>query len=157
MNPSSKIIVAAGLVVLIVIAISIFEVHSLTVPKKSVGQTTTLKKTTYQASVSNSVFATKSSASLGQYLTEPNGKALYTYNGDSNMQSKCTGACLSSWPAYIDSASGSSFPSNVSTIKRQDNGQPQYTYKSQPLYTFTGDTNTSVNGNNVNGFKLAKP
>jgi predicted lipoprotein with Yx(FWY)xxD motif len=48
-------------------------------------------------------------------------------------------------------------PANISTIKRSDNGQIQYTYKGMPLYYFASDTKGQVTGNAVSGFYVAKP
>lgn len=107
--------------------------------------------------VNNAVLATKTNSSLGQYLTKPNGQALYIYNGDTAGVSNCTGSCLASWPAYQDTGSTNGLPSGVSTIKRSDNGEIQYTYNSMPLYTFVGDSNDKVTGNGVSNFSVAKP
>jgi len=107
--------------------------------------------------VNNAVLLTKTSSSLGQYLTDPSGKALYTYGGDSAGVSNCTGNCLATWPAYVDSGSTSNLPSGVSTITRKDNGKVQFTYNGMPLYYFVADILGHVNGNGVSGFKIAKP
>jgi predicted lipoprotein with Yx(FWY)xxD motif len=107
--------------------------------------------------VSNSVLVTKTSSSLGQYLAEPDGQALYTYGNDSTGVSNCTGSCLASWPAYQDTGSTSGLPSGVGTIKRTDNGEIQYTYNGMPLYSFVGDSNGNVTGNGVSDFSVAKP
>ena len=107
--------------------------------------------------VDNAIVLTKSSAALGQYLTDPNGKTLYTYSGDSKGMSNCTGACLVTWPAYIDTGSTAGLPTNIGTIMRTDNGKTQYTYSGLPLYYFIGDTPGHVNGNGISGFHVAKP
>jgi predicted lipoprotein with Yx(FWY)xxD motif len=107
--------------------------------------------------VNNAVVLTKTSSSLGQYLTDPSGKALYTYNADASGVSNCTGSCLSNWPAYQDTGATTGLPAGISTIKRTDNGQMQYTYNGMPLYYFTGDTGTQVTGNGVENFSVAKP
>lgn len=107
--------------------------------------------------VNNAVLITKTNSSLGSYLAEPNGTPLYTYNSDSNGVSNCSGSCLSTWPVYQDAGSTAGLPQNVSTIKRADNGEVQYTYKGLPLYTFTSDSPGQVTGNNLNGFQVARP
>jgi predicted lipoprotein with Yx(FWY)xxD motif len=119
--------------------------------------TTFAKKTTYQAAVSNMVFTTKSSSALGQYLTMPNAKALYTYKKDKKGISNCTTSCITNWPPYEDTqALGASLPANVSTILRTDDGMMQYTYKGLPLYTYVHDSNNKVGGNGVDGFELLR-
>ena len=106
---------------------------------------------------SNAVFVTKTDPTLGQYLADPSGKPLYTYNADSSGVSNCTGSCLSNWPPYTVTSTIANLPSGVSTIKRTDNGQTQYTYHGMPLYYFTGDSAGKVTGNNVENFSVAKP
>ncbi len=109
------------------------------------------------AAVNNSVVKTKTSASLGQYLTDPNGKALYTYSADSSGVSNCTGSCLGIWPPYLATATLASLPANINTIKRTDTGATQYTYKGLPLYYFASDSSDQATGNGIGGFTLAKP
>ena len=106
---------------------------------------------------SSAVFATKTDPTLGQYLADPSGKPLYTYNADSSGVSNCTGSCLSNWPPYAVTSTVANLPSGVSTIKRTDNGQTQYTYNGMPLYYFTGDSAGKVTGNGVENFSIAKP
>lgn len=107
--------------------------------------------------VNNTVLTTKTSASLGKYLTDPSGKPLYTYGADTNSTSNCTGSCLSSWPAYQATASTADLPAGISTIKRSDNGEMQYTYNGMPLYYFASDTGSTPTGDGVANFSLAKP
>lgn len=107
--------------------------------------------------VNNAVLITKSNPSIGQYLADPSGKTLYTYNADTKGVSNCTGSCLAAWPAYVDKGSTTNLPSGVSTIKRTDNGQIQYTYNGLPLYYFVSDSTGQVTGNGVQNFSVAKP
>jgi predicted lipoprotein with Yx(FWY)xxD motif len=109
------------------------------------------------AAVNNAVLTTKTNPSLGQYLTDPDSKALYTYNADTKGVSNCTGSCLSAWPAYVDEGSTTGLPAGVDTIKRTDNGQIQYTYKGLPLYYFVSDSPGQVTGDGVENFSVAKP
>lgn len=125
--------------------------------KPKVTNTTASTTSSQESAVNNAVLATKTSSSLGQYLAEPNGQALYTYAGDTSGVSNCTGSCLASWPAYQDKGSTSGLPTGVSTIKRTDNGEIQYTYNGMPLYTFVSDSNGQVTGNGVSNFFVAKP
>ncbi|HEY4161158.1 MAG TPA: hypothetical protein VGM08_03790 [Candidatus Saccharimonadales bacterium] len=109
------------------------------------------------STTNSDVLVTKTSSSLGQYLAEPGGQPLYTFGGDSNGVSNCTGSCLASWPAYQAKGTTANLPTGVGTIKRTDNGETQFTYNGMPLYTFTGDTNGNVTGNGVENFTVAKP
>ncbi|HSX46128.1 MAG TPA: hypothetical protein VLG27_03970 [Candidatus Saccharimonadia bacterium] len=106
--------------------------------------------------VNNAVLVTKTDSKVGSYLATPAGAALYTYGGDSNGVSNCTGSCLANWPAY-EATTTTNLPTNVGTIKRSDNGKSQYTYKGMPLYTFVSDSNGQVTGDGVENFHVAKP
>lgn len=107
--------------------------------------------------VNNAVLITKTDSKLGQYLADPSGKALYTYNADSSGVSNCTGSCIATWPAYQDTGSTANLPAGIGTIKRSDNGQTQYTYNGMPLYYFVSDSARKVTGDGVDNFKIAKP
>lgn len=120
-------------------------------------KTNTSSTTGNSPAVNNSVLATKTDSSLGQYLADPSGKPLYTYNADTQGVSNCSGACLANWPPYTVKGSLGNLPSGVSTIKRSDNGETQYTYNGLPLYYFISDSVGKVTGSNVDNFKLAKP
>ncbi|HSW85584.1 MAG TPA: hypothetical protein VLF79_03185 [Candidatus Saccharimonadales bacterium] len=112
------------------------------------GQTTTAK---------NSIVVTKTDPQLGHYLADSSGKTLYIYKLDSGGESKCTGSCLATWPAYIVKGSTNNLPTSIGFIKRSDTGQNQYTYNGQPLYYFVSDSVGKVTGNNVENFVVATP
>ena len=125
---------------------------------KSPKPTTTASSNTASApAVNNAVLVTKTSSSIGQYLADPSGNTLYTYATDTSGVSNCNGSCLSAWPAYQDKGSTANLPAGVSTIKRTDNGQIQYTYNGMPLYYFASDSQGQVTGNGVQNFQVAKP
>ena len=152
MKKSSSIIIAIiVIIVLIGGGYALFHKSSKTTP------TTTASTNTNAPAVNNSVLITKTSSSLGQYLADPSGKALYTYGADTSGVSNCTGSCLTNWPAYQATGSTANLPSGVSTIKRSDNGQTQYAYNGMPLYYFASDSSGQVTGNGVENFKVAKP
>lgn len=109
---------------------------------------------TKEAEVNNSVVITKNNSSVGNYLADPNGNTLYT---DGTVASNCEGSCLAAWPAYQDKGATTGLPDNISTVKRPDNGQIQYTYKGMPLYYFVSDSHGQVTGNGISGFSVAKP
>lgn len=104
-----------------------------------------------------SVLVVKTNSSVGNYLATPSGQALYTYGPDGAGVSKCTGDCLSEWPAYQNTGSTTDLPANVGSIKRTDNGQMQFTYKGMPLYRFASESTGQVTGNNKDSFYIAKP
>jgi predicted lipoprotein with Yx(FWY)xxD motif len=124
-------------------------------PKASTQQNSSAKTTA--PAVNNAVLITKTDSSLGQYLADSSGKALYTYNADTSGVSNCSGACLMNWPAYVDKGATTGLPSGVGTITRKDNGQIQYTYNGLPLYYFASDSTGKVTGNGVENFKVATP
>jgi predicted lipoprotein with Yx(FWY)xxD motif len=95
-------------------------------------------------------------ATVGQYLTDANGKTLYVFSADSPDTSTCNGPCSGPWPPFAAPAAGLSAPASVTgtlaTISRQD-GSQQVTYNHQPLYFFTRDANPGdVNGQGVTAF-----
>jgi predicted lipoprotein with Yx(FWY)xxD motif len=138
---SKRLPLAVG--VLLAFACVIFQVNVQTASAQSV--------------VNNAVLVTKTSPSLGNYLADPSGRALYTYGGDTAGLSNCSGACLMAWPAYQATGSVSSLPAGVGTIKRSDNGETQYTYQGLPLYYFASDSGGSVTGNGIENFRVAVP
>ena len=153
MKKGSSIVI--GLIVLLIIAGGAYAIfHKSNKPASNSTASTTSSNA---PAVNNAVLITKSNSSLGQYLAEPNGTPLYTYNADSSGVSNCTGSCLAAWPAYQDKGSTSGLPAGVGTIKRTDNGQIQFTYNGMPLYTFVSDSNGQVTGNGVQNFTVAKP
>jgi predicted lipoprotein with Yx(FWY)xxD motif len=152
MTKSTKSIIGA-VIIIIVIIIAAFAIFH-----KSPAPATNSNQTASNTPVANdSIILTKTSPSLGQYLTDPNGRAIYTYNADSSGTSKCTGSCLATWPAYTANKTSASLPSGVTTIKRSDNGETQYAYNGMPLYYFVSDSNGQVTGDGVENFHVAKP
>jgi predicted lipoprotein with Yx(FWY)xxD motif len=149
------------IVVIVVIAgIAIFHKSPKPAPTSTSSNSASNSSTSNQTSsttVNNSVLITKTSSSVGSYLADPNGNTLYTDGSGSTGVSNCTSSCLSAWPVYQDKGSTTGLPTNVSTIKRSDNGEIQYTYKGMPLYYFTSDSQGQVTGNGVSGFSVAKP
>lgn len=149
----------AALIALVVIVIVVGGGYAFF--HKSNKNTNTAKSSTSSQTsapaVNNAVLITKTDSSLGQYLADPSGKPLYTYNSDTSGVSNCSGSCLATWPAYQDKGSTSGLPAGVGTIKRADNGETQYTYNGLPLYYFVSDGQGKVTGNGVDNFTIAKP
>jgi predicted lipoprotein with Yx(FWY)xxD motif len=146
-----------GVAVIIVLVVGGFALFHKSDNKTPATTTSSAAQKTTASTADNAVFVTKNDSALGAYLADPSGKPLYTYDKDAANTSNCTGSCLSNWPAYQATSSSASLPSGVSTIKRTDNGQTQYTYNGMPLYYFTGDTAGNVTGNGVEIFTVAKP
>jgi predicted lipoprotein with Yx(FWY)xxD motif len=90
-------------------------------------------------------------SSVGNMLATPAGASLYIHPGG-----PCTGSCLSVWPALLMPA-GKTKPKGAQCLTTVSTaGGLQVKYHNQALYTYTGDSGTSVNGNGVGGFKAAK-
>lgn len=88
---------------------------------------------------------------VGNMLATTAGASLYIHPGG-----PCTGGCLSIWPALLMPA-GKTKPKGVQCLTTVSTaGGLQVSYHNQALYTFTGDSGSSVNGNGVGGFKAAK-
>jgi len=89
-----------------------------------------------------SVVATKTS-SLGTFLVDAKGRALYLWDADHGAKSVCSGACAQAWPPLTTTttpkASGAVKASLLGTIKRAD-GSREVTYAGHPLYYYEGDT-----------------
>lgn len=148
-----------GILILVVLvggAYAIFHKTDISTPNysASTGNTSTSKKT---SSSSGDIIQTETASNVGQYLANSSGNALYTYGGDTNSVSNCSGSCIYSWPPYGPTASSTTtLPTNITIITRSD-GTKQYAYKGMPLYTFSGDSSGQVTGNGVSNFNVAKP
>ena len=89
---------------------------------------------------------------FGKILVTPSvGMALYVHpNGG------CNAGCRSIWPPLL-MPSGKTIPKGSPCLKTAKLGTSlQVTYRGHRLYTFTGDSGHSVNGNGVGGFVVAK-
>jgi len=113
------------------------------------------KPNTSNSSGAASVVSTKTS-SLGTFLVDGNGRALYLWDADHGSKSTCSGACAQAWPPLTTTgtpkASGAVKASLLGTTKRAD-GSREVTYAGHPLYTFAGDTQAGqTTGQGSNGF-----
>lgn len=150
-----KRVITGGVIVVVIVAGVFLIFHRSSKPAATV--TTALSTSSNAPTVNNAVLKTRTNPSVGQYLTDPDGNALYIYTADTNGTSNCMNSCLAVWPAYEDKGTTTGLPADVATIKRPDNGQIQYTYKGRPLYHFASDGQGQVSGNGIEGFKVAKP
>jgi predicted lipoprotein with Yx(FWY)xxD motif len=149
-NNSLILIVVVILAVLVISGIFIFS------DRKS-NPTPVVNPPTSSTAVNNSLIMTETNSTIGSYLADPNDNTLYTDGTGATGVTDCAGSCLSAWPIYQDNGSTTNLPANISTIKRSDNGEIQYTFKGKPLYYFTTDTPGKVTGNGTNGFYVARP
>jgi len=99
--------------------------------------------------------ATKTS-SLGTFLVDAKGRALYLWDADHGSKSTCSGACAQAWPPLTTTgspkASGAVKASLLGTTKRTD-GSREVTYAGHPLYYFAGDTTPGqTTGQGSDGF-----
>ncbi|MCM3140833.1 hypothetical protein [Brevibacillus sp. MER 51] len=89
----------------------------------------------------------------GEYLADPQGRALYYFKKDEAGKSNCSGECLANWPAFTQEnfAVPEGFDKkDFGTITREDNGKQQVTYKGFPLYYFAKDQQEGdINGQGV--------
>jgi len=95
----------------------------------------------------------------GNYLTDPKGMTLYSFNKDTKATSTnppvsaCTAQCLATWPVFsIDNPIVPSLLKNsdFAVFTRAD-GVSQLSYKGQPLYYYAQDVNPGdLKGQNIN-------
>ena len=82
------------------------------------------------------------SPSLGSYLVDGNGMALYWTSRDAVGVSNITGTVLANWSAFYTKdiiVRTPLLPGDLGSINRTD-GSPQTTYKGWPLYYYIKDT-----------------
>ena len=120
------------------------------------GTSTTSSSTTAAASTPGQVVRTASS-SLGTYLVDSSGHALYGFAADTTGHSNCTGSCLTYWPIEPAPASTPSSPAGVTAtlgVLARPDGAKQLTIDALPAYTYAGDTGpgmTAGQGVNASG------
>jgi len=86
------------------------------------------------------------SATLGTYLSDKDGRSLYFFATDANGQASCTGGCEAVWPAFnVDNLTADKLGtgltlSDFGTITITS-GKKQLTYKGWPLYYYAPNVN----------------
>ena len=92
----------------------------------------------------------KTSATLGNYLTDKDGRTLYYFSNDANGQNNCSGGCAAVWPIFnadnltADLLGDGLNLTDFSSITTAS-GSKQVTYKGCPLYYYA----PGANGTNV--------
>jgi predicted lipoprotein with Yx(FWY)xxD motif len=81
-------------------------------------------------------------SSLGTFLVDAKGRALYLWDADHGSKSTCNGECATDWPPLTTTgtpkASGKAKTSLLGTTKRSD-GSREVTYAGHPLYYYVTD------------------
>jgi predicted lipoprotein with Yx(FWY)xxD motif len=97
----------------------------------------------------------KSDSTLGDFLTDSEGRTLYLFTKDTEKGvSTCGGDCLVNWPAYT-ATEPLTLPEGVDgelTLVDTPDGVKTVAYNGIPLYYFAGDTEAGqTNGQGVGG------
>ena len=100
--------------------------------------------------------STASAASVGQYLTDGKGRAVYMFVIDGKDMSACTDACAAAWPPLPPSAprrAGLTVRRQmIGAIDRSDNRR-QTTYNGMPVYYYEDDEHPGdIKGQGKNEF-----
>lgn len=92
-------------------------------------------------------------STFGEILTNTKSRTLYVLTAGNT----CTGGCLKVWPPLL-MPKGKTMPAGASGLGTVAFGAKrlQVTYNANALYTFTGDSGTSANGNGEAGFVVAQ-
>lgn len=145
-RPAISTAAAAGIVIVVILIVGVGSYYYLSSTATSSKATTT--PTTTTPSSQGYTLQIGNSASIGHYLENGTGFALYMFGADKpgSGTSACTGSCAAMWPPFYASSlnlpSGLN-PSSFSTITRPD-GTKQITYNGWPLYYFSHDTNAGT-------------
>jgi predicted lipoprotein with Yx(FWY)xxD motif len=87
-------------------------------------------------------------SSIGPVMTTPGGMTVYTFDNDQPGKSSCYDACAKHWPAVTADRYAQEY-GRMSLVVRAD-GQRQWAYDGNPLYTYAEDNmRGDVKGNNV--------
>jgi len=83
------------------------------------------------------------SGSLGRYLVDGRGRALYLFEKDRRGRSSCYGSCASVWPPLVAggrvSRGAGVSAGKLGTVARRGGGR-EVTYAGHPLYLYAGDS-----------------
>jgi predicted lipoprotein with Yx(FWY)xxD motif len=73
------------------------------------------------------------------FANPSNNRTLYFLDVDTPTGGTCTGGCLNIWP-IIQPSSGSQNEGAFTIVTRSDGAGRQWSYKSHPLYMYSGDS-----------------
>ncbi len=126
--------------VIIAIALAACSKGTTTAPPASGGGTSTIQVGT---------------TSLGQTLTNADGRTLYLFEQDSGTTSTCNASCLATWPVLTVSGqptAGTGLNASMLGTTMTD-GKTQVTYNGHPLYLYVGDSAAGqTNGQGIDNF-----
>jgi len=95
-----------------------------------------------------------SNATLGNIVTDEEGRTLYFFSKDVAGNSECEGGCLTNWPAYyeVDLEAGTGVDAAAIGVITRADGSKQNTLNGWPLYYFSGDSQPgNTNGEGLGG------
>jgi predicted lipoprotein with Yx(FWY)xxD motif/cytochrome c5 len=87
------------------------------------------------------IVAQGSAPKVSAFITDGNGRTLYTLGDDKESKANCDAACMQHWQPYLTTTRPVArlvLPGLIDTIEH--NGKRQVTYRGNPLYLFDGDT-----------------
>ncbi|MBI5287941.1 MAG: hypothetical protein HY873_03090 [Chloroflexi bacterium] len=95
-------------------------------------------------------------SSAGGFLTDSEGRALYTSANDPDGRSVCLRSCAQIWPPLTIESGSPTGPADLggvlSTVTREDDGATQVTYNGRPLYRYSLDVQPGdTKGNGIGG------
>ncbi|MDP2661371.1 MAG: hypothetical protein Q8R28_11655 [Dehalococcoidia bacterium] len=80
-------------------------------------------------------------ATLGQYLSDDQGRTLYLFITDTSTASTCYDACAQKWPPLLTQGAptGTGITASLLGTSQRREGTAQVTYKGHPLYYYAPD------------------
>jgi predicted lipoprotein with Yx(FWY)xxD motif len=93
----------------------------------------------FAAAVTSVVHAEPVAKMVDGVLANGSGMTLYIFDKDvaGSGKSSCSGPCTALWPAF--SAAADAKPEGDFTVITRDDGNKQWAYKGNPLYTYAAD------------------
>ena len=153
MNKSSFVI---GAVVLVLVLgyyfFSLQQKNSHMPSSQAGGNTQATTAQTNPPATGDSIYSSKSDPVKGNYMADPKGMTLYTFDKDTTGVSNCYGGCAQAWPPYSSgTAAQAGLPASITVVKRTD-GTSQFAWKGMPLYYYATDQKAGdVTGDGVGG------
>jgi predicted lipoprotein with Yx(FWY)xxD motif len=85
------------------------------------------------------------SDTMGSYITDAKGHAVYVFTKDGKGESRCSDACAEAWPPVVTSGKprgGSKIDAKKIGVTERADGKRQVTYDGRPLYYYKQDGET---------------